>query len=92
MRAQIARVVAGAVDQGRLAAPQELHPHEVDAGRADDAAVMRDVALAVEDWQLQPGIIRPVAGGPNDRLGRWLSAGLFLAAAPRSRPKRHGQS
>ena len=65
MRAQIASVVTSAIDQRGLAAPQELHPHEVDAGRADDAAVMRDVALAVENWQLQPGIIRSVAGGPK---------------------------
>ena len=40
MRTQIASVVAGAVDQRGLSAPQELHPHEIHAGRADDAAVM----------------------------------------------------
>ena len=68
MRAQIARVVAGTVDQCGLSAPQELHPHQVHAGRADDAAVMTDHALAVENRQLQPGIIRPIAGGPDDRL------------------------
>ena len=34
MVAEIARVVAGAVDQRRLAAAQELHPHQVHAGSA----------------------------------------------------------
>jgi hypothetical protein len=29
MRAEIAGVVAGAVDQGGLSAPQELHSHEI---------------------------------------------------------------
>ena len=68
MRAQIASIVTGAVDQCGLSAPQELHPHEVHAGRADDPAVMRDVALAVENRQFQPGIVRPIATGPDDRL------------------------
>src|SRR5262245_8247330 len=68
MRAQIASIVTSAVDQPGLAEPQKLHPHEVDAGRTDDAAVVRDVALAVENRQLQPGIIWSVAGGPDDRL------------------------
>ena len=65
MGAEIARVVAGAVDQCGLAAAQELHPHQVHAGRADDPAVMTDVALAVENRQLQPGIVRPIAGRPR---------------------------
>ena len=51
MRTQIAGVIAGAVDQRRLAPPQELHPHEIHAGRGDDAAVVRDVALAIENRQ-----------------------------------------
>src|SRR5436190_1559542 len=63
-----ARIVAGAVYQRRLSAPQELHPHQVHAGRTDDAAIMGDVALAVEHRQLQPGIVRPIASGPDDRL------------------------
>ena len=43
MVAEITRVVGSAVDQCGLSAPQELHAHQVDAGRAeDDAAVMDD--------------------------------------------------
>src|SRR4029077_2824529 len=68
MRAQVASIVAGAVDQCGLPAPQELHPYEVYAGRADDAAIMLDQAFAVENVQLQPGVIRSIATGPDDRL------------------------
>src|SRR5688572_5806311 len=52
MRAQIASIVTSAVNQRGLAAPQELHPHEVDARGADDSTVMRDIAFTVENWQL----------------------------------------
>ena len=40
MVAEIARVVAGAVDQSRFAAAQELQAHQVQAGRVDDPAVV----------------------------------------------------
>jgi hypothetical protein len=40
MHVQIASIVANSVNQRGLAAPQELHPHKVDPGRTDDAAVM----------------------------------------------------
>src|SRR5262245_15369063 len=73
MRAQVASIVTGAVDQRGFAAPQELHPHEVDAGRTDNAAVVRDVALTIENRQLQPGIVWSVTGGPNDRLDAALN-------------------
>ena len=68
MRAQVAGVVAGAVDQGGLSAAQELHPHQIHAGRGNDPAVMADHALAVENRQFEPGIVGPIAGGPDDRL------------------------
>ena len=68
MRAEVAGVVAGAVDQRRLAAPQELHAHQVQARRVGDAAVVADQALAVEHRHVEPRVVRPVAGGPDDRL------------------------
>ena len=67
MVAEITRVVAGAVDQGRLAAAQKLHPHQVHARMLGNPAVVTDLALAIENRHLKPGIVRAVAGGPNDR-------------------------
>ena len=49
MVAEITRVVAGAVDQRRLAAALKLHPHQVHARMFRNTAVVTDVALAVED-------------------------------------------
>ena len=55
MRAQIPRVVAGTVDQRGLALAQELHAHQIEAGRVvDDTAVVSDVALAVEHRHVEP--------------------------------------
>ena len=70
MRAQLARVVAGAVDQRGFPAPQELQPHQIQARAIGDAAVVADHALAVEHRQLEPRIVRTVAGRPDDRLDR----------------------
>ena len=67
MVAEIARVVAGAVDQGRLAAAQKLHPHEVHARMLGDPTIVTDLALAIENRHLKPGIVRAIAGGPDNR-------------------------
>ena len=37
MVAEIAGIVAGAVDEGGLTAAEELHSHEIQAGLIDDA-------------------------------------------------------
>jgi hypothetical protein len=44
MVAQIARVVAGTVDQCRLTAAQELHAHRREVRMRDHAAVMATIA------------------------------------------------
>src|SRR4051812_3613385 len=67
MIAEIARVVASAVDEGRLAAAQKLQPHKIHAWLLGHASVMADLALAIENRHLQPGIVRAVTGGPDDR-------------------------
>ena len=67
MVAEIARIVAGAVDQRRLAAAQKLHPHEVHAWMLGNPAIVTDLALAIENRHIEPGIVRTIAGGPNDR-------------------------
>src|SRR5688500_2476194 len=67
MVAEIARVVAGAVDEGRLAAAQELHAHQIEARMFGDATVVTDLALAIEHRHLKPGIVRAVSGRPDNR-------------------------
>ena len=47
MGAQAAGIVAGDVDQTRLAAPEELQAHQVQAGSLDDTSIVPDAALAV---------------------------------------------
>ena len=67
MVAEIARIVAGAIDERRLATPQELHAHQVQARRLDHAAVVTDAALAIERGDVQPRKIGAVSGRPDDR-------------------------
>ena len=72
--AEVLGVVAGAVDERRLAAAQEGHAHQVHARRVDDdAAVVADQPLAVEHRHVQPGVVGAEAGGPDDRAD--LAAG-----------------
>ena len=54
MEAEIARTVAGAGDQGRLAAAQKLHPHSEHAWTPGDPAVVTDLALAIENRRMEP--------------------------------------
>src|SRR6185369_9730007 len=66
MARELSRIVAGAVDQGRLAPPHERSAHQVEAGRRCDAAVMTDHALVVEHRHLQPSVVGSIAGCPDD--------------------------
>ena len=54
MGAEVARVGAGAVDQGGLPAAQELRAHQLEARRIDHPAVMAHRAFAVEDRHVKP--------------------------------------
>ena len=49
MDAEIARIAAGTVDQGRRAAARKLHPHSVHAWMPGDLTVVTDLALAIEN-------------------------------------------
>ena len=71
--AQVASVIGCAVDEGRLPAPQKRQAHEVHAGGLDDAAIVTDMALAVDYRHVKPGIVGTEAGCPED--GRDPGAG-----------------
>src|ERR1044072_7080008 len=63
---EVVCVGAGAVDQRRLATTQELQTHHIHARRRYHAAVVAYAALAVENVDVKPGVVRPVAGCPDD--------------------------
>src|SRR5262245_32992485 len=55
MVAQVARIVAGAVNERRLASAQERVAKQIHARRIDDdAAVVSDLALVIEDGHFEP--------------------------------------
>ena len=60
-------VVADAVDEVRVAAVLEALAEDVQPGDRRDAAPLADLAVGVEDRDLQPRVGAAVAGGPDDR-------------------------
>ena len=71
MGAELARIVTGAVDQGGFPPAQELRPHQIQARRIDDPAVMAD-HMAGQDMtdmtammggSMSPGMMDPDASG-----------------------------
>src|ERR1041384_2554954 len=62
-------VFGGAADVTRPASPQQVTAEHVHAGCSlYDTAVVADPAAAIEHWQLQPGVVRVIAGCPDDGL------------------------
>jgi hypothetical protein len=49
MDAEVADVVACAIDQGGFSTPHELSPHKIHPRRCNDPSVMLEPALAVEN-------------------------------------------
>jgi hypothetical protein len=65
---QFPGVLLGAADEAGATAAEELRTQEVDARcAAHHAAVVDDPTPAVEDGEVQPGVVGPVAAGPDDR-------------------------
>ncbi len=65
--AQVAGVIAGAIDKARFAASQERHPHQVHPRRIDDdSPVMADTTFAVEHGHIEPGKVRAKPRRPED--------------------------
>ena len=62
-------VVLGAVDEARLPAAQEVQPDPVQpGGLRDHAAVVADLALAIDHRDVQPRVVGAEPGGPEHRL------------------------
>ena len=96
MVGEVAGVVLRAVDEARLAAAQERAARSrTGRARRDDAAVVAELALAVEDRHVEPRVVRPEPGRPDDRARSRRCAGRARAAAGRRRgsaPSRCGGS
>jgi len=67
MRAEFAHIVLGAVHEARLPATKIGQPQYIQSRRVNDAAIVLQSALAVEDRRVQPGMVRAEAGRPYHR-------------------------
>ena len=67
MHAEFPHVVLGAVYEARLPATEIWQPQHIQSGRVNDAAIVLQLSLAVEDPRIQPGIVRAEAGRPYHR-------------------------
>lgn len=65
MVGEFAHVVFGAMDEARFAAAKKWQPQH-NQPRGDDATVMLQGAVAAENRHMQPAVIRPKAGRPDD--------------------------
>src|SRR5262249_42749617 len=61
-------VVPDEADQRRAARVLPGEPEEVEAGNVGDAAAMGGATLLVEDRNVDPGVVGPVARRPYDGL------------------------
>ena len=63
---QVARVILGAVDEGRLAAPEKGQSDGIQAWRIDNSAIMPQLALGIHDRNIEPAIVGAKPGRPDD--------------------------
>src|SRR3990170_4760687 len=60
-------VVLRAMDEGRFATTEDRQPHRIQPWRIDDAAVVPQMPLPIDDGNIQPAVVRAKAGCPDDR-------------------------
>ena len=63
----LARVVFNPVDERGLTTPQHWEAQRVQARAVDDATFVAQVALLIDDWQVEPAVIGAEASCPDDR-------------------------
>src|ERR1700745_1139759 len=68
MIAQVSRVIAGTIDQCRFSTAQKRSAYQIHARGRNDPTIMTNHSFAIEDWQLEPGIVGTVASCPDDCL------------------------
>ena len=62
----VSGVVLRAVDERRLAAPEDWQADRVEARRVDHAAVVSQWPFAIEDRHVEPAVVGPIPCGPYD--------------------------
>ncbi len=67
MHAELPHVVLGAVYEARLPATEIWQPQRIQSGRVNDAAIVLQLSLAVEDPRIEPRIVRAEDGRPYHR-------------------------
>ena len=70
MRRQIVGVGPHAVEKARLSTAQERQPEGIHAWGRNDAAVVYESPLPVEQPSVEPRVRRPEPGRPHDRADR----------------------
>ena len=65
----VSSVVAAKAEQGRSAGVLPLQSQEVEPWLIGDSATVPQAALLVGDGQLDPRVVRLIAGRPDDRVG-----------------------
>jgi RNA polymerase sigma factor (sigma-70 family) len=83
MGAQVPRIIAHSVDERRFPAAQEGGTEQIQARNRRHPAVMADPVFAVENWHLQPRVVRPIPGRPHH--------GPDLARTQRQKQSRRGR-
>ena len=63
----LSRVVFDPADEGRPAPPQHRQAQGVETRAVDDTAVVAEVTLRVDDRDVQPPVVGPETGCPDDR-------------------------
>src|SRR5216683_954171 len=63
---QVARVVLRAMDEGRLASPEDGQSDGIQPWHIDNAAIVPQVAFTIDHRNIEPAVVRPKSGCPDD--------------------------
>ena len=63
---EVARVVLRAMNESRLASPEDGQSDGIQTRRIDDSAIVPQVALAVNYRHIEPAVVRVKSGRPDD--------------------------
>src|SRR5262249_28504628 len=64
---EIRSIVACSVNEGRFATAHERQTHDIHSRCGNDPAIVRDASLAIENGNVQPGVVGAISCRPNHR-------------------------
>jgi hypothetical protein len=72
MRRHVTRIVFGAVNEARLSPAHEVEPENVETWHVNYAAVVAQPTFAIERGHVEPPVVGPKTGRPDDgAVRRW---------------------